>query len=134
MKCGARIPLWRTVDDNNHNVTVTPQTKFLLSSSSKTFNLFFLRSNPLPCSGNIISCNGFTKYDGSFHEDYCWTQGLYTIREAYHYSLQSVPYPGIIPEDIPLCLGMWPFLGFPSSFLSYLTYFPLNYQTKSCLP
>lgn len=56
-------------------------------------------------TGNIISCNGFTKYDGSFHEDYCWTQGLYTIREAYHYSLQSVPYPGIIPEDIPLCLG-----------------------------
>ena len=30
------------------------------------------------CLGNIISCNGFTKYDGTFTEDYCWTQGWYT--------------------------------------------------------
>jgi hypothetical protein len=56
-------------------------------------------------TGNIISCNGFTKYDGSFSEDYCWTQGLYTIREAYHVSDVNVPYPGVIPEEIPLCLG-----------------------------
>lgn len=56
-------------------------------------------------TGNIISCNGFTKYDGSFSEDYCWTQGLYTIREAYHVSSKHVPYPGVIPEEIPLCLG-----------------------------
>lgn len=56
-------------------------------------------------TGNIISCNGFTKFDGTFTEDYCWTQGLYTIREAYHHNLMNVPYPGIIPEDIPLCLG-----------------------------
>jgi len=56
-------------------------------------------------TGNIISCNGFTKYDGSFSEDYCWTQGLYTIREAYHVSTFNVPYPGLIPEEIPLCLG-----------------------------
>lgn len=56
-------------------------------------------------TGNIISCNGFTKYDGSFSEDYCWTQGLYTIREAYHVSGLNIPYPGIVPEEIPLCLG-----------------------------
>ena len=61
--------------------------------------------SPSPLSGNIISCNGFTKYDGSFSEDYCWTQGLYTIREAYHVSDINVPYPGVIPEEIPLCLG-----------------------------
>ena len=32
-------------------------------------------------------------------------QGLYTIREAYHVSTFNVPYPGLIPEEIPLCLG-----------------------------
>lgn len=56
-------------------------------------------------TGNIISCNGFTKYDGSFSEDYCWTQGLHTIREAYHVSNMNIPYPGLVPEEVPLCLA-----------------------------
>ena len=45
----------------------------------------------------IISCDGFTKYSGSFSEDYCWTQGLYTIKEAYDLLLMNVPYPGTVP-------------------------------------
>jgi len=56
-------------------------------------------------TGSIISCNGFSKYDASFSEDYCWTQGLYTIREAYNENSMHVPYPGLIPEEVPLCLG-----------------------------
>eukprot|EP00116_Pleurobrachia_bachei_P003623 sb/3463885/ len=55
-------------------------------------------------TGSIISCNGFSKYDASFSEDYCWTQGLYTIREAYNENSMHVPYPGLIPEEVPLCL------------------------------
>lgn len=55
-------------------------------------------------AGGIISCDGFTKYSSSFAEDYCWTQGLYTIKEAYDLLLINVPYPGVIPEDLPACI------------------------------
>jgi hypothetical protein len=54
-------------------------------------------------AGGIISCDGFTKFSGSFSEDYCWTQGLYTIKEAYDHLPENMPYPGVIPEDIPAC-------------------------------
>eukprot|EP00116_Pleurobrachia_bachei_P014973 sb/3475235/ len=29
---------------------------------------------------------------------------LYTIREAYNENSMHVPYPGLIPEEVPLCL------------------------------
>ena len=43
----------------------------------------------------IIACNGFEKFDSAFSEDYCWTQGLYTVKEAYDLIQSAVPYPGL---------------------------------------
>ena len=54
-------------------------------------------------SGKNISCNGFEKFSEDFSQDYCWTQGLYTIKEAYDLPESQIPYPGIIPENVPAC-------------------------------
>ena len=53
--------------------------------------------------GKNISCDGFTKFGEDFSQDYCWTQGLYTIKEAYDLPESQIPYPGIIPENVPAC-------------------------------
>ena len=29
-----------------------------------------------------------------FAKDYCWTQGIYTLREGYDYHSSLLPYPG----------------------------------------
>ncbi|XP_063684852.1 innexin inx2-like isoform X3 [Bolinopsis microptera] len=54
-------------------------------------------------TGKNISCDGFTKFTEDFSQDYCWTQGLYTIKEAYDLPESQIPYPGIIPENVPSC-------------------------------
>eukprot|EP00116_Pleurobrachia_bachei_P009005 sb/3469267/ len=54
-------------------------------------------------TGKNISCNGFEKFGEDFSQDYCWTQGLYTIKEAYDLPESQIPYPGIIPENVPAC-------------------------------
>ncbi|KAL5271269.1 hypothetical protein ACHWQZ_G001792 [Mnemiopsis leidyi] len=56
-------------------------------------------------TGGIIACDGLTKFSAAFAEDYCWTQGLYTIKEAYDIVDNSLPYPGLLPEDAPPCLS-----------------------------
>ena len=43
----------------------------------------------------LIACNGFDKFGAAFSEDYCWTQGLYTVKEAYDLLSVNVPYPGL---------------------------------------
>ena len=48
--------------------------------------------------GHEIKCHGFTKYQNNFAEDFCWTMGLYTIKEAYDMPTSQVPYPGLVPE------------------------------------
>ena len=60
-------------------------------TQTRTLALFLADNS---CFSGIISCDGFTKYSGSFSEDYCWTQGLYTIKEAYDHLAVNVPYPG----------------------------------------
>lgn len=45
-----------------------------------------------------IKCHGFKKFSKDFAEDFCWTQGLYTIKEAYDMPASQVPYPGLVPE------------------------------------
>lgn len=52
---------------------------------------------------DTIHCLHFTSFLQAFAEDYCWAQGMYTIKEAYNVQDQKIPYPGIIPEDIPKC-------------------------------
>lgn len=47
-------------------------------------------------TGGKIACDGLTKFSTSFAEDYCWTQGIYTIKEAYDIKDNSLPYPGIL--------------------------------------
>ena len=54
--------------------------------------------------GSAIKCTEFNDFIGKggspneqFVEDYCWTQGLFTNRFAYHLPKQSLPAPGIIP-------------------------------------
>jgi len=54
-------------------------------------------------TGKNISCDGFTKFQEDFAQDYCWTQGLYTIKEAYDLPESQIPYPGIVPENVPAC-------------------------------
>ena len=54
-------------------------------------------------TGHHIVCHGFTKYQHDFAEDFCWSQGLYTIKEAYDMPTSQVPYPGLVPE-INVCL------------------------------
>lgn len=54
-------------------------------------------------TGSVISCDGFKKFGSTFAEDYCWTQGLYTIAEGYDLPYYNAPYPGIIPEESPPC-------------------------------
>ena len=53
--------------------------------------------------GDKINCDGFTKFSQAYAQDFCWTVGLYTIKEAYHLPAEVVPYPGVIPKDIPSC-------------------------------
>eukprot|EP00116_Pleurobrachia_bachei_P005192 sb/3465454/ len=53
-------------------------------------------------TGTAIKCIGFEEvYSTEFAEDFCWTQGIYTIKEAYDI---DTPYLGVIPEDAPPCL------------------------------
>lgn len=54
-------------------------------------------------TGAPISCDGLTKFSAPFIEDYCWTQGLYTLAEAYDIGT-GLPYPGLLPEQAPPCL------------------------------
>ena len=57
--------------------------------------------------GPVISCDGFSDRSEDwlrFAEDWCWSKGMYTIKEAYGMSDQVSPYPGLIPEDIPACI------------------------------
>ena len=54
--------------------------------------------------GETISCDGFTKFSKDFAEDYCWAIGMYTIREAYDQPSTMVPYPGVIPDQLPACV------------------------------
>jgi len=56
-------------------------------------------------TGSVIECDGFVKVPDEFAKDYCWTQGIYTIKEAYDVPGSSIPYPGIFPEDAPTCLN-----------------------------
>ena len=79
-------------------LSLLTRSRDLNSGSSSVLLLFFADLDPL-LSG-IISCDGFTKYSGSFSEDYCWTQGLYTIKEAYDLLTMNVPYPGRVPGKL----------------------------------
>ena len=54
-------------------------------------------------AGSTIVCDGFTKVSPQFAEDYCWSIGMYTVREAYDLPTSMVPYPGVIPWDMPTC-------------------------------
>ena len=36
-------------------------------------------------------------------QDYCWTQGLYTVLEGYDQPNQNIPYPGLLPDEAPPC-------------------------------
>ena len=65
--------------------------------------LFFFAAVTLECNivfqqlGNVIKCigEGETNYPVAYIEEFCWTQGLYTIKEAYNLSWpDKVPYPG----------------------------------------
>ena len=56
-------------------------------------------------TGGKIACDGLTKFSSEFANDYCWTQGIYTIKEAYDIRDSTLPYPGLIPEDAPPCLS-----------------------------
>jgi len=59
-------------------------------------------------TGNAIKCVGFEQFHEGFAEDYCWTQGIYTNKMAYDLrdvrGHSQVPYPGIVPEEVPLCI------------------------------
>ncbi|KAL5266003.1 hypothetical protein ACHWQZ_G006599 [Mnemiopsis leidyi] len=55
-------------------------------------------------TGSVIECDGFLKVPVEFAKDYCWTQGIYTLREGYDYHSSLLPYPGVFPEDAPGCL------------------------------
>ena len=39
-----------------------------------------------------------------FAEEYCWAQGMYTIKEAYDLETSKTPFPGIIPEEMSMCI------------------------------
>lgn len=57
--------------------------------------------------GPVISCDGFSAGSEEwlrFAEDWCWSNGMYTIKEAYGMSNRVSPYPGLIPEDMPTCI------------------------------
>ena len=56
----------------------------------------------------IIACDGFSKFEHGFAEDYCWTQGIYTVKEAYDHLLVNVPYPGEFDwlSDSGMCRGL----------------------------
>ena len=36
-------------------------------------------------------------------QDYCWTQGLYTVFEGYDQPAYNIPYPGLLPDEAPPC-------------------------------
>ena len=55
-------------------------------------------------SGTLIACDGFSKFHPQFAEDYCWSLGMYTVREAYDLPASMVPYPGVLPSDLPACV------------------------------
>lgn len=55
-------------------------------------------------TGGLIACDGFSKFSPQFSEDFCWTLGMYTVEEAYHMPIDMVPYPGIMPSQLPGCL------------------------------
>lgn len=54
-------------------------------------------------TGSVISCDGFKKFGSTFAEDYCWTQGLYTVLEGYDQPSYNIPYPGLLPDEAPPC-------------------------------
>lgn len=39
-----------------------------------------------------------------FAEEYCWAYGMYTIKEAYDLEDTATPFPGIIPEEMSVCM------------------------------
>ena len=46
--------------------------------------------------GAIIACDGFSRDEDyeRFAEDWCWSKGIYTIKEAYEMRDRASPYPG----------------------------------------
>lgn len=46
----------------------------------------------------MIACDGFARDEDyeRFAEDWCWSQGIYTIKEAYEMRHRASPYPGKI--------------------------------------
>ena len=39
-----------------------------------------------------------------FAEEYCWAQGMYTIKEAFDLENTLTPFPGVIPEEMSVCV------------------------------
>ena len=50
--------------------------------------------------GAIIACDGFSRDEDyeRFAEDWCWSKGIYTIKEAYEMRDRASPYPGRVYE------------------------------------
>ncbi|XP_063693259.1 innexin inx2-like [Bolinopsis microptera] len=91
---------------------VNPFKAYTLDDAYSRFNRVYLFVFSIICgavvtlndyAGETIECHGFDIFALPFHENYCWTQGIYTLLEAYDIpnNNRQIPYPGIIPEQTP---------------------------------